>query len=293
MPRRFSATFDFLLIFAFAAALIWPLFQLTHTASWGSMEGTLIADARFLAENWPHPLWQPLWYGGTRFDLLYPPALRYGTAALLKMFPALEPARAYHLYTAFTYCLGIATVYALVRTVNGSRRGAWGAALASAFTSPSFLLLHNLRAESFHFTPQRLSVLVRHGEGLHITALAWLPLALAASYVAMREGRPAMLALAALACAMVASSNFYGATSLAVWFPVLVWSLWITHLERAVLARAAVIVVLAYGLTAFWLTPDYFAVTWENLRLVSEQGNRWARWLLVACGVLFLMGPAV
>src|SRR5216117_539913 len=90
---------DSLLVYVLAAALIWPLFKIKYTASWSSIESTFIADGRFLQDHWPHPSWQPLWYCGTRFDYLYPPALRYGTAGLAKLFPIL-PVRAYHLYTA-------------------------------------------------------------------------------------------------------------------------------------------------------------------------------------------------
>src|SRR5437868_10050137 len=93
---------DFFVIFLMTAALIWRLFKIKYTALWSSIESTFIADGRFLRDHWPHPLWQPLWYCGTRFDYIYPPALRYGTAALAKMFPIL-PVRAYHLYTAFFF----------------------------------------------------------------------------------------------------------------------------------------------------------------------------------------------
>src|SRR5207237_7239229 len=117
-----------------AAALFWPPFKAYIVYKLASIERTSIADARFLKEPWPHPQWQPLWYGGTRFDYIYPPALRYGTAALAKFYPMTE-ARAYHLYTAFFYCLGIAGVYLFVRVACGSRGAAWFAAVATALVS--------------------------------------------------------------------------------------------------------------------------------------------------------------
>jgi len=45
---------------------------------------------------------QPLWYAGTRFDYIYPPALRYGTAAILQGRRLLA-GQAYHFYVAFFY----------------------------------------------------------------------------------------------------------------------------------------------------------------------------------------------
>jgi hypothetical protein len=80
----------------------------------------------------------------------------------------------------------------------------------------------------------------------------------------------------------VVSNNFYGATALAIWFPVLVWAVWLAEWDHRVWLRAAAIAVLAYGLTALWLTPSYVRVTIENLKLVSEPGNNWSRAAAVA-----------
>src|SRR3954468_21314151 len=143
-----ASLFDFILVFLLAAALIWPLFKIKYADKWASIESTFIADARFLKELWPHPQWQPLWYGGTRFDYVYPPALRYGTAALAKFYPMTE-ARAYHLYTAFFYCLGIAGVYLFVRVLSASRGAAWFSAAAAALLSPSFLFLPIMRYDAW------------------------------------------------------------------------------------------------------------------------------------------------
>ncbi|HLK22903.1 MAG TPA: hypothetical protein VKT81_28350, partial [Bryobacteraceae bacterium] len=103
---------DSAIIFLLAGWLIAPLFKTEYIDHWGSIESTFIADARMLREHLPHPAWQPLWYCGTRFDYIYPPALRYGTA-LLSVAAGISTARAYHLYTAFFYALGIAGVYLL------------------------------------------------------------------------------------------------------------------------------------------------------------------------------------
>src|SRR5881296_1761207 len=122
--RKAPLPLDFILVFLLAAALIWPLFKIKYADKWASIESTFISDARFLKEHWPHPQYQPLWYGGTRFDYIYPPALRYGTAALSK-FGRMTEARAYHLYVAFFYCIGIAGVFLFVRVASGSRGPAW------------------------------------------------------------------------------------------------------------------------------------------------------------------------
>jgi hypothetical protein len=276
---------DLLLVFLFAAALIQPLFRAKYLNRWDSIESTFIADGRFLKDHWPHPQWQPLWYCGTRYDYIYPPALRYGTALLAYEY---TPVQAYHIYTALFYCLGIAGVYFLVRVMSESRGAAWLAAAASALVSPAFLLIREARWDSPHRTPWRLWVLLRYGEGPHISSLAWLPFALAFAYLALRARRPAALAAAALFSALVALTNFYGATSLAVFYAILVWSVWVTHRDRRVWLRAAAIPLLAYGFAAFWLTPSYLRITIQNLRWVALPGNHWSQAVFGAVAVIFM-----
>ena len=64
------------LILVAAGFLIQPLWLTEYLNNWGSIDSTFIADARFLKEHGPYPQWQPLWYCGTRFNYIYPPALR-------------------------------------------------------------------------------------------------------------------------------------------------------------------------------------------------------------------------
>src|SRR6185295_284333 len=100
--------------------------------------------------------------------------------------------------------------------------------------------------------PLRLGVLVKYGEGPHMTALALIPFALAFTWMALEDRRLTAVALAAISCAAVVSNNFYGATALAVFYPILVWSFWITRQDKRIWITAAVIPVVGYALTAFW-----------------------------------------
>lgn len=276
---------DLVLIFIFSAALIKPLFKSKYLNRWDSIESTFIADGRFLKDHWPHPQWQPLWYCGTRYDYLYPPVLRYGTALFARVW---APVKAYHFYTGLLYALGGAGVYLMVWVMNRSRGAAWLAGVASCLVSPAFLLLREMRLDSPYFTPCRLWVLIRYGEGPHITALTLVPFALAFAWLAIEKFRPASLAAAAAFSALVALTNFYAATSLAIFYPILVWSLWVTHRDRLLLLRAAAIPALAYGLSAFWLTPSYLRLTVRNLQYVSSPGNHGSSVLLVLAIALFV-----
>ncbi len=279
---------DSILIFALSAFLILPLFRMEYMENWGSIESTFIADGRMLRDRGMHALWQPNWYLGTRFDYIYPPALRYATAALSKWLKV-STARSYHLYTATMYCLGIVGVYWLVRVGSGWRVWSWIAALAVGTISPGLLFLPNVRMDYriIRYMPTRLGVLIRYGEGPHMSALAMLGFALAASWWGLRRGRWFAFGLSAIFSALVVSNNFYGATALATFFPVLVWAIAITDRDAWVVARAAGIAALAYGLTAFWLTPSYLRVTLTNMKLVSAPGHLWSLLLEIALLVIF------
>jgi hypothetical protein len=149
--------------------------------------------------------------------------------------------------------------------------------------SPAFLLFRNFRIDysSLYYMPLRLGVLVRYGEGPHMSALALLPFSLAAGWQGLRRGHPAQLAASALFAALAVANNFYGATALAHFFPVLAWSVWLAERDRMVWLRAAAVAALAIALDAFWLTPSYIRITLENMKWVSSPGHAWSAALLV------------
>lgn len=282
--RRAQVLLDLVLVFLFTAVLIKPLFTAKYLERWDSIESTFIADGRFLNEHLPHPQWQPLWYCGTRYDYLYPPVLRYGTALLSRVY---IPVKAYHVFVALLYSIGIAGMYFMVRVMSQSRGAAWLAAVASALVSPAFLVTPSVWRSSY-LAPWRLWILARFGEGPHISSLALLPFALAFAWLALQKRRPGSLAAAAICSALVALTNFYGATALAVFYPIVVWSLWVTHRDNRIWLRAAAIPALAYGLSSFWLTPSYLRITIQNLEYVSSRGNAWSVTLLALAAAAFL-----
>lgn len=268
---------DSLLLFALATILVRPLYKAEYLDAWNSIESTFISDAHFLSGHWPHPGWQPNWYCGTRFDYVYPPALRYGTAALSRL-RHVSTARSYHLYIALLYALGIAGVYVFARVGSGSRWAGLWVAVASAIVSPAFLLFKDFRIDyaGLHWMPLRLGVLIRYGEGPHMSAFALLPFSLAAAWYGLRRNHPIQLAVSAVIAAMVVAHNFYGATALALFFPILAWSVWLAEKDWLVWARAGGVAALAWGLSAFWLTPSYVRITLANMQFVSAPSHTWS-----------------
>ncbi len=274
---------DLLLVFLFAAVLVKPLFQAKYLNRWDSIESTFIADGRFLSAHLPHPQWQALWYCGTRYDYLYPPVIRYGTAFFTRFF---VPVKAYHVFTALLYCFSCVGVYLLVWIGSRSRAAASLSSVASVLVSPVYLVTPVVwRSEAL--SPWHLWILTRYGEGPHVSSLALLPFALVFSWLAIQRGS-AWLPLAAFCCALVALTNFYGATALAIFYPILVWSVWLTHRRSGIMFRAAAIPALAYGFSAFWLVPSYLRTTLANMQYVSSRGNTWSAAVLVIVTAAFL-----
>src|SRR5262249_1954863 len=105
----------------------------------------------------------------------------------------------------------------------------------------------------------------------------------------LEKRRPWAIALAGIFSALVAANNFYGATALAIFYPVLVWAFWITRQEKRIAAPAAAIPLIAYGLCSFWLVPSYFKVTAENMKYVSDHGTPWSIWVAAAFAIVFAL----
>lgn len=258
-----------------AAAFAWPLFGLRYPDNWPSIEPTFIGESRMLSDNWANHLWQPLWYCGTRAAYIYPPGLRVIGAVIAGVLHS-GYAHAYHVAIGAFYVLGIAVVYLWTHAASGSRMAARLAALATALVSPSLLILPDFLADTRFMTPWRTHVLMVYGEGPHISSLAVLPLVWLAAWRRFQGGGAGWIVLSAAAAAGVVTINFYGATALAITFPILAWTWFLQRRDWRVFRDAALMGALAYGLTAWWLTPSYFAITSRNLRLVAPAGNRWS-----------------
>jgi len=272
---KLSWWIDGVIIFALTAALILPFFSIEYLNLWSTIESSFIAQARLMQADFPAQFWTSSWYCGTRSDYLYPPALM-GLMVLVSMATEFSLARSYHLCVSTFYALGMVGVYLLSRAGSRSRPWAWIAALAAMLLSPSLLFINDYRSLALAFAPQQLMVLAHYGEGPHISSLAVLSFALAATIQAFRTGAWAWVAAAALASALVVSLNFYGAVALALFFPLLAASFLCVRRDWTIPWRSVVIALAAYGLTAWWLVPSYFHVTARNLRLVAQPGNTWS-----------------
>jgi len=286
LTEKRSWVVDCLFILIAAALLIGPMYKTKFYENWTIIDSTFIADGRYLAQYLPHPGWDHIWYGGTRWDYIYPPALRYGTALLSKWF-GLIPARGYHLYTAIFYSIGILGVYVFTRIGSGVRIAGWLAAFCAATLTPCFLFLKDMRLDANPYMPQRLNVLVRYGEGPHMSAFALLPLGLAFGWRGIRAGQSKWLVGSALVFALVVSNNLYGAAALALFFPIACWVVFCETRDWFVWGRAVMIAALSWGLCAVWMTPSFLVITPRNLALVAHPGHPWSFWTMMAMSAIY------
>ena len=163
---------------------------------------------------------------------------------------------------ALAYCLGPLAVFALALSFSGSRSTAFAAAAIYSTLSMSAWILPEVRADlGGWFFPRRLQALVYYGEGPHISSLTLLPLAILAVDLALRRRRAPYFFLAALACAAMALTNWFGSVSLALAIGCLLLAkaggkepVW-----RAI-AWVVCIGASAYCLAMPWVPPSTIAV---------------------------------
>ena len=171
-------------------------------------------------------------------------------------------ARSYHIYTASLYCLGFVGIYLVRVGIAVARLGLWRGGCGDDL--PFFLFLSFLpRCFAGSLMPVRLGVLIRYGEGPHMSALALLPFALAAAWWGLRRGTTAFLAARRFLRAG-GLEQFLRRHRARDFLPGARVGGRLAEHERLVCLRAAAMAVLAWGLTAFWLTPSYLQVTLET-----------------------------
>ena len=266
-----------LALFAINALLTLRLFFISYTREMGSIEAAFIGLARYIGEHFGDLNWFPLWYGGIPFPDAYPPLLHF-TVAAVAAAGRISPALAYHAVTATVYALGPVALFWAAWRLGAPRTIAWLSALGYSLLSPSCWLIRAVRYDAGGwFAPRRLDTLVVYGEGPHLTALLFLPLAVGMVHVALDKRRPVYYVGASLAVASVVLSNWIGAFALSL------------ALSAYLLAgfakrpaphwwRAAAIGAYAYALALPWMTPSTIATIRANAPLV---GGRFAASLLL------------
>ncbi|HTX39419.1 MAG TPA: hypothetical protein VME43_30585 [Bryobacteraceae bacterium] len=256
-------------LFAINALLTLPLFFIPYTREMGSIEAAFIGLARYIGEHFGDLNWFPLWYGGIPFPDSYPPLLHF-TVAAVAAIGRISPALAYHAVTALVYALAPVTLFWAAWRLGAGRVTAWLAGLGYSLLSPSCWLIRVVRADAGGwFAPRRLGTLVKYGEGPHLTALLFLPLAVGMVHVALEKRRPIYYVGASLAVAAVVLSNWIGAFALSLALSAYLLAGFGKQRWPVRWLSAAAIGVYAYALAMPWMTPSTIATIRANAPLVG------------------------
>jgi hypothetical protein len=214
------------------------------------------------------------------------------TVAAVAAAGRLSPGLAYHAVTALVFALMPVALYWTAWRLGASRLAAFAAALLYSLAAPSAWLVPAIRSDSGGWLgPHRLIVLVRWGEGPHLTSMLFLILAIGLVHAALDRRTPLLYGAAALAVAATVLSNWIGAFALAL---AMTAYLLAGFGERWVprWLRGGAIGAYAYALAMPWATPGTIATIRANAPLVGgrfESGP--AHRLLVAgfvAGMLLL-----
>jgi len=263
-----------------------PLFSPQQRPYKGSIAAGYAGITRFVAEH-PNPWgWNPQQYAGQPTQFTYPPLLPY-TAAAIHWITGVEPFFAYRLVVGSFACLGpLALAFALYY-FTGSLWLSLLLGFAYSTCSPVYGLFERIDADrGLYYLPWRLLVLMKYGEGPHVTGLTMLPLIVVALRWGMTRTGWRSFFLMALAFAVAPLTNWLCAFALTI-IVLLMLLAGNNNLKR--LFGAA---LLGYGLSCFWLTPEYVQTTLFNWPKDSYgykvEENHWPSYggLIVTLGLI-------
>jgi hypothetical protein len=243
--------------------LYWPLFIAEEHIYRGSIMAGYAGMARFFASH-PDPWgWNPFSYAGLPAQFTYLPLLPY-TAAVLARIASIEPDVALRLVTATLSALTPLSMAACFYYFTRRMWWAWLVGLAVTFYSPAYGLMPGVEDDAgLFYIPWRVQIMVKYGELPHCSALALMPLALAALHAAAAKQSARRVVLAAMLLAAVSLSNWLASFALALAaLTLLVHAI----MRRETLQAMSIIKagLLGYGFAAFWLTPSFVQTTLFN-----------------------------
>ena len=235
-----------------------PLFSPQQRPYKGSIAAGYAGITRFVSEH-PNPWgWNPQQYAGQPTQFSYPPLLPY-TASTLHWLTGMEPFHAYRFIVGSLACLGPVALAFAFYYFTGS---VWlSLLLGFAYTtaSPVYGLFEKIDGDrGLYYLPWRILVLMKYGEGPHVSGLTLLPLILVTlRWGLSRHDWPSLFAMA-IALAVAPLINWLCAFGLTITVLILILS------DPSRVARLIGAGLLGYSLSCFWLTPEYIRTTLFN-----------------------------
>ena len=280
-------------LFSVNAYICNELFRIEYTPYWLSIEGAYISISRYILDHWHDFNWFPIWYCGIPFQNAYPPLLHMLVAADAWLL-SVSPARAHHSVTGALYCLGPVALFFLVYALSGRFNLSLTTSLIFSLTSPSVLLLHEIRQYMDSIRgARRLHTLIVDGDGPHISAITLLLFAVLALHLAIDRGTAIWAWVAILAFGAVVLTNWLGTFALAL--ATACYLLARSGSDRRYLRTLGIsagIGAIAYCLIAPWIPPSTLGDIRRNAQFVIGEYAMGARqikfWVLVLLGFAVL-----
>lgn len=264
MKKFFSLFLLPLIIFLLNVYLIWPQFQGELTSHNDSIEISYIQAGKFLDDFYPHHSWNPLWYNGFPFHVLYNPVFPY-LEWFIHLLTNLSFGQIYRILTGLAYCFIPVAFYFLVRYL--SRFSIIGFLAGVGYSLlPSFNYIFpgpRIYGELFSMAPWHFVVLVKFGEGTHIFGLAFLPLAALSFIYALRKPHFRFLVIAAILNALVALTSMIAFLALLILNLVIVVSEATLPKNKNRFKTAFKIFIIFLGLISFWFNLDFLKTSFS------------------------------
>jgi hypothetical protein len=265
-------------LFILNATVAWRLFHVEYLSQTGTVEGLIVAYARYARDRWPDLGWCRFWFGGMPFPNAYVPGVPLSVAAV-SSFAHISAASAFHHVMAFMYCMGPVTLFWMAFRLTRSASWSFFAGLCYSLVSPSAFLAPDIRRDlGSLFWDQRLHVMATYGDNQHVASLTLLPLAILALDLALEKRRPVYYVFAALALAAVPLTNWPGAIVLAC--AVVAYGLSIANGGVLIWARIAGTCALAYAIAIPWMPPSMIVNTQADVQSLDPANRFGPRHLL-------------
>lgn len=249
-----------LLIFGFNLVVIHPYLPQESPRWIESIEVSYITMGRFLAQNFPHISFNPVWYLGFPMALMYVPLVPFGVAILGKIIGSFG--LAYHSIVGIAYALVPVTLFLFIYFLTKNRLASFiGITWFSLAPSVGYILAEVRAVQGLfsHTLPHwRMVVMVFWGEGPHTLAMVFLPLAGLFFLWAFRQRSLGKIFWAAFFTAITALANPIGLYGLGILLGAIFLVGLLYQEDRASVVRiAALVAILSYLLSAFWYTVSF------------------------------------
>ncbi len=253
-------------------AVAWPLFFVEYVEYPESITGLWVSLARYFRHNWPDLGWYPLWGGGMPFAATYQPLL-HALAGAVATLADWSPARAFHVALATLYVLGPVTLFLLLHRLLRSTGYALAGGLLVSLVSPSHFLATAIREDTGAlWGARRLYAALAWGDAPHVASLTFIPVAILAIDLFVRQGRRQYWLAAAGGSALVFLTNIPGTIALAMgaigYTVALRPRAWASGLGRIAASG-----MLAYALCAVIVPPSVLVAMAANVGKMASPGS--------------------